>query len=80
MARVRSESRSFSHTERLQIRRVESDLFLDIDGRGKLLTVPLTTTQLSIRLISPEFKRDAGNVTQAVIVGYGDEVVLTKQR
>ena len=53
----------------LQIRRVGSDLFLDVDGRGKLLMVPLTTTQLSIRLMSLEFQRDAaGNVTQAVII------------
>jgi hypothetical protein len=47
-------------------------------GGGLALDDPIVD---SIRLISLEFKRDAaGNVTQAVVVGYGDEVVLTKQR
>ncbi len=65
----------------LQIRNVGSDLFLDIDGRGKLLMVPLSTTLWSIRVISLDFKRDeTGAVTRSVIVGYGNEVVLTKQR
>jgi hypothetical protein len=65
----------------LQIRNVGSDLFLDIDGRGKLLLVPLSLTEFSARLINVQFRREAGGaVSQAVILGYSDEVVLTKQR
>ena len=64
----------------LQIRHVGSDLFLDIDGQGKLLLVPLSTTEFSARLINIAFKREAGGVVnQAVVLGYADEVVLTKQ-
>jgi hypothetical protein len=63
----------------VQVRNVGSDLLLDVDGRGKLLLVPLSTTAFSARLINLEFRRDAaGVVTHAVV--FGSDFVLTKQR
>jgi hypothetical protein len=66
----------------VQVRSVGSDLFLDLDGKGKWLLVPISTTEVSVRLFNLKFQRnDRGLVTQLVVIpGFSDDVVLTKQR
>src|SRR5262245_10488031 len=63
----------------LRIRHISEDLFLDADGKGNILILPLSATEFSARLFSLGFKRNAeGVVTGAVILENG--AVLTKQR
>jgi hypothetical protein len=62
----------------LRVRRISGDLFLDADGKGNILIVPLSPTEFSARLFSLGFKRNVeGVVTGAVILENG--AVLTKQ-
>ena len=64
---------------RLQIRHNGDDLYLDVDGHGNVLMVPLSVTAFSARLIDLEFRRNAaGAVTSAMLLRNG--VVLMKER
>ena len=63
----------------LRVRRIGTDLFLDIDGVGKLLILPTSPTTFTFRRFSLDFMRDtAGHVSQAVIVQAG--AVFARQR
>jgi hypothetical protein len=63
----------------VQVRRVGADLFLDADGKGNLLLVPISATEFDARVMTLHFERDAtGVVARAVNAGTGQ--VLTKVR
>ena len=62
-----------------RIRHVSGELFLDADGKGNILLVPVSETEFSARVLSFVFQRDAsGAVTQAFNPVTG--VVLQRQR
>ena len=63
----------------MQVRNEGGDLYLDVNGHGNILMVPLSLTTFSARIIDLEFKRDSsGAVTHVVLLRNG--ALLTKRR
>jgi hypothetical protein len=59
----------------LELRLVEGELLLDIDGKGSLPLTPLSTTRLSVRLFELEFREDDRGTITAEIVPAGVRLV-----
>jgi hypothetical protein len=60
----------------LDVRLVDGELLLDIDGRGSLPLVPLSTTRVGVRLFELEFwPNERGAITAAEIIPAGVRLV-----
>lgn len=60
----------------LDVRLVQGELMLDIDGRGSVLMLPLSKTLFTVRLFELEFKaNERGDINEAVIPGAGVRLV-----
>jgi len=55
----------------LDVRLQDGELLLDIDGRGSLPLVSLSTTRFTVRLFELEFRTNAGGVTEVEIAQAG---------
>lgn len=67
----------------LDVRLVNRELVLDVDGKGSLPMVPLSVTRFANRSLELDFKADTGGVVNAVqlipagVPGFGDKLLLT---
>jgi hypothetical protein len=60
----------------IDLRLVDGELLLDVDGRGSVPLIPLSTTRLTVRLFELEFRsNERGDITEAEIVPAGVRVV-----
>jgi hypothetical protein len=59
----------------LDLRLVDGELLMDIDGKGSLPLVPLSTTRLGVRLFELEFKPNERGDMEAEIAQAGVRLV-----